>query len=958
MPQAQNVPPSPSAFTADAAQCLAAWETRAPGHGLVLFERCRTGWTVTASAGPIPATAQLEGVGARLFAAIEDWSADGLDLTARPVWRWAGHALGLRTKDAAGRPAAKAFAIRDQAALSAFPVAGVLIIAPIGVAEDSLGWADDFANDLNTLARENRERRRRDLLAVVGDRAGQGIAVADMRSPDLPILVSNQAFHRLSGYGDGTALALGGPLFEGVRLNEAVRQGLAQAMAHGDPFETELQVRRADGTVIWDALSLFSIEGSDGEPAYLVSTHLDMSARRMSEEERIRVRRLLLDAIESTSEGFMLLNQEEQVILVNSRYKELYPEIADRIRPGTSYDDILHAMVDEGLSPPGADRRAWIREQLQKLRAPALEGPREEALRDGRVIRISDRPTASGGIVSTRTDITALRRADDLSRLRLHAIEASRDGIAICDSDRTIVYANASMARLLGYRTAGDLTGQSLSVLHDRSEALRFEVEVMPALARERYWRGQAKGRRCDGDIFLQDITLTRLNDGALVCSARDITEQVRAAEERAALQAQFFQSQKMEAIGQLAGGIAHDFNNILSSILGYASFLTEDLEEGSELHDFAQTIMNSGQRAKALVRQILAFSRNEPAAREPGDLVGVIDETLDMLRATLPPDITLEANLSCGEARASFDATQINQVLMNLCVNARDAMDGNGTLKVALEAVDGTEACPSGETERKDGPDIQDRDDGALHLSTGGLEQAERYFRITVHDTGSGMPRAVMERMFEPFFTTKGKNEGTGLGLAAVHGIVLAHGGRIEILSRVGQGTAFSILLPATGAATLDNGDEGEAETHRRGTETILVIDDDLDVALMTERGLERLGYRVLAAGGAEAGLAVVRGETTAIDVLVTDQTMPGMGGLELIKTLRAEGHTIPAILYTGFAGDLDEEQALAGGADAFLRKPLEPGKLSRVIGLLMDQDQDQDQKKSGACREGSAAA
>ncbi|MGF1457131.1 MAG: PAS-domain containing protein [Alphaproteobacteria bacterium] len=942
-------------FAGAASDILATANEAAPGHGWAVLERPSGprahgdgGWRVVAWAGRLPDREALAQVGARLFASLETWPADGFDLTGRPVWRWASHRLG-RAPGTGQR--ALGFALRAHAdaqsypALAypalAYPMGALLVISPSDAME-SPPTAVDVARRLEHEARALQQSENRRLLAAAAESMAQGIAVADLSCENRTIRHCNRAFERLTGLGTNGSIAMHGPLFARAEMDEATRDGLSRALRAGTPFTVNLGLAQARGDTLWCEIGLSSLDPDGSGRGHLVMTVTDMSARRHGEDERIRMRQLLLDAIESTSEGFMLLDRRERIVLVNNRYRELYPGIADRLQAGEPFADVLHAMAAAGLSPRNTDRRRWIRNQLERLRAPGDGTLREETLPDGRVIRVSDRPTASGGTVSTRTDITALRRADDLSRLRLHAIEASLDGIAICDVSGRIVYANAAMANLLAHDKAGDLTGRPLSALRDDSERLRFEVEVLPALDRERYWRGQAKGRRCDGADIRLDMTLTKLDDGSVVCAARDMTEQVRAEKERTTLQARFFQAQKMEAIGQLAGGIAHDFNNILSSILGYASFLTEDLEPGSELHGFAETILHSGQRAKSLVSQILTFSRNEPAQRRAGDLVASVEEAAEMLKATLPPGIRFETILDCPTALARFDSTQINQVLMNLCVNARDAMDGEGALKIILSWEKPADAEPivrrTNADGASDGPDIRETGDGTLWLSTGALEHADGYYRITVEDSGSGMPRSVMERMFEPFFTTKDKHKGTGLGLAAVHGIVLAHGGRIDIRSRAGLGTAFALTLPACAAERIEGGTGPLRDG--RGEEHVMVVDDNGAVAEMTRQGLERLGYTVTTAHGAGEALALLEEGGTPVDLVVTDQTMPGMTGLQLVAALRAGGVCAPVILYTGYAGEIDEAAVRSAGADAFLRKPFEPLVLARMMRVLLDKE------------------
>ena len=373
-------------------------------------------------------------------------------------------------------------------------------------------------------------------------------------------------------------------------------------------------------------------------------------------------------------------------------------------------------------------------------------------------------------------------------------------------------------------------------------------------------------GRRRDGTTFNQELTLTSLDDGGMVQIVRDISERRKTEDERTRLKEQFHQAQKLEAIGRLAGGIAHDFNNILAAMMGYASFLVEDLDEAAPEHEFAVQLMVAGERAKRLVQQILAFSRSEGVERETVNMIAVMDETLALLRATLPKSINVVTRVDAVSALVHANPTQMSQILMNLCVNGADAIGsapGELTIGIDMPYLDG--GCAEGlrVTQVQGGELIPARmgpgsRPGSSRMWVGvlpiGRGRRVRYVRIEVIDTGSGMPVEVMERMLEPFYTTKGIGKGTGLGLAAVHGIISAHRGAMMIESMPGEGTRFNIYLPTIEGAVSEQAQL--AANAPRGCEQILIVDDEDMVSSVLAQGLERLGYEVACCISAEEAL------------------------------------------------------------------------------------------------------
>jgi PAS domain S-box-containing protein len=420
--------------------------------------------------------------------------------------------------------------------------------------------------------------------------------------------------------------------------------------------------------------------------------------------------------------------------------------------------------------------------------------------------------------------------------------------------------------------------------------------------------------RRKNGEPVSTRITATLVRDEKNKIIAhrgiiRDITRQKE-------LEQQLVQAQKMEAIGTLAGGIAHDFNNILGVIVGYTELSLDDLEKGSLLHHNISHVLTAAERASGLVKQILAFSRQSERKRIPIKLSTTIEEVLRLLRSSLPATIEIRRDIRVQSGQVMADPTQVHQVMMNLCANAAHAMGKQGgILEVGL-----FEAYLDPESAKRY-HDIQ----------------PGNYLRLTVSDTGHGISEVVMKRIFEPYFTTKKTGEGTGMGLAVIHGIVKSHGGDITVYSEPGQGTVFNILLPRL-ESNIDRQEKVADDGNLSGTERILLVDDEDALARVGARMLERLGYRVTAVTEAESALQTFRSKPGLFDLVVTDLTMPRMTGIELARELKNLQPGVPIILCSGFSTIASRERLRTYGIDDFVMKPIIRNDLARVIRSLLD--------------------
>jgi PAS domain S-box-containing protein len=417
------------------------------------------------------------------------------------------------------------------------------------------------------------------------------------------------------------------------------------------------------------------------------------------------------------------------------------------------------------------------------------------------------------------------------------------------------------------------------------------------------------------GEKILHTKKLPILNERGeplfLLGISEDITERKRADAEKEKLQAQLMQAQKMESVGRLAGGVAHDFNNKLTVILGYAQMAMEGVDKTEPLYENLQQIMNAGKQSVEIVRQLLAFARKQIIAPEVLDINETMEGMLKMLRRLIGEDIHLIWSPGYDLGEVKMDPSQVDQILANLCVNARDAIEGVG--KVTIETRNTVL-------------------DEAYCAEHGGAEPGE-YVMLSVSDNGCGMDRETQENIFEPFFTTKEVGKGTGLGLATVYGIVKQNNGFIEVASEPGNGTAFSLYLPRHGEKAEKEVKAVEAETPQSRGETILIVEDDVSVLHLTERILDHLGYAVLTSASPAEALTMVREYQGKIDLLMTDVILPEMSGMDLAGEMLKIRPTIRTLFMSGYTADIIARQGVLNKGVHFVQKPFTFDSLARKV-------------------------
>jgi nitrogen fixation negative regulator NifL len=721
---------------------------------------------------------------------------------------------------------------------------------------------------------------------------------------------ANAAFARILGYGsveELMALDVSTQIYFEAADRERV---LEEFRRSGELNASEVRLRRKDGSPLWVRFDMRLVSGeAPGAPEMEGFVH-DISESKQAEEELRKLSR----AVEHSPASVVITDLKGNIEYVNPMFTRI---------TGYSREEVIGQnprVLKSGESPPEAYAALWDAITHGRDWHGEFHNKRKDGTLFWEFASISPVVDAEGRtthFVAIKEDITARKEAEAAvvkSELYYRSlIEHALDLTAVVAPDGAVLFVSPSVERLLGILPADAQRLNVFELIHG-DDAPRVQASIANVLSRSvPFEQVEFRARHADGTWR----TLSAIGKPlppetgieGLIINARDLSE-------RQELESQLRQSQKMEAVGRLAGGVAHDFNNLLTAILGYTELLLQDVGPDDPKTAELNEILAAAQRAAALTRQLLTFSRRQVEQIEVVDVAAAVRGMEQMLRRVIGEDVAFTCVVPVDLGRVRADRSQIEQVLLNLVVNARDAMPRGGTLRV--EAANVTRAGASR---------------GAGDASHGGS-----WVVLTIADDGVGMSDETLRHIFEPFFTTKPKGKGTGLGLATVYSIVHQAGGFTEVASEPGEGTTFRVFLPRT--------EESSPEARRRsgvhpgtlarGTETILLVEDEKLVRNLAAEVLRGRGYTVLAAASGPEALALAEANAAAVRLVVTDVMMPGMSGPEMAGQLAARGLVFPVLFMSGYA-ESDSGALLPKGAP-LLQKPFSPDALARRVRAFLD--------------------
>lgn len=606
----------------------------------------------------------------------------------------------------------------------------------------------------------------------------------------------------------------------------------------------------------------------------------DITDRKQLENTLRAGQARLQHIVDTAQEGIWAIDVDNKTTFANAKMAALLGYTTEEMI-GTS---LFHFMDDEAkaIARLSMDRRQKGENELLEFRFRRKDGTPTWLLVNANPI-LSDDGTYIGALAMI-SDINERRRTEAEMRLQAAALSAAANAITITDRNGVVAWINPALTALTGY-TADEVIGKNpRELFKSGAQDQTFYKHLWDTIQTGKAWRGEMTNRRKDGTLYSENLTITPVRNGPggeithFIAIKQDLTEEKR-------LQSQFLQAQKMESVGRLAGGIAHDFNNLLTVINGMAELASTNLKEGDPLHADLGEIRRAGERAAALTRQLLAFSRKQVMRPQVLSLSTLVADLRSLLQRIIGEDIMLVVAPTTSTSRVKADPGQIEQAIMNLVVNARDAMPNGGVLTIQTEDVEHCAACAAGMSSAYAGP----------------------YVLLSVSDTGTGMDDATRARLFEPFFTTKELGKGTGLGLATVYGIVEQSGGCTSVDTALGRGTTFKIYLPQVAEAAQASRPVVAAPVET-ATETILVVEDEDGVRHMAQRMLTTAGYTVLTARSGAEALLMLRRHQGIVDLMLTDVVMPELSGPDLaaraaeirpeMKVLFTSGHTENAAL------------------------------------------------------------
>ncbi len=739
------------------------------------------------------------------------------------------------------------------------------------------------------------------------EQSNDGITIADL---DGRYIMVNLAFCKMTGYTEEELLKM--------RVMDLVPKQTSQKLFPQVAKENktgirELELIRKDGTTFIALISGSSLEIDKNH--YVQGIVQDITERKRAEEALTYERNLLKALMDNIPDHLYFKDKE-------SRFLKISKSLANKF--GLDNPAQVVGKTDFDFFTKEHARPAFEDEQkILKSGIGIIDLEEKESYADGRQAWVSTTKVplrdAQGKIIGTfgiSRDINARKQAEQERQRLMTAFEQTVEAIVVTDPRGIIQYVNPAFERITGF-TRQEAIGQTPSIMKSGRQNVGYYENLWKTISTGRKWIGSFINKKKDGTLFTDETSISPVfnEKGEIinyVAVKRDITSEL-------SLETQLIQAQKLESVGTLASGIAHDFNNILGIIMGHTSLLERLLENSQMYSESVAAIMKATQRGTSLVKQLMLFARKTEALLESVKINKIIEEITKLLQETFPRTITISTSLQQDLPTIVADSGQIHQVLLNLLVNARDAIEKSGTISI-------TTYTTEGET-------INSRFPRAT---------AQQYITVEIADTGIGMDEATRQRIFEPFFTTKGIGKGTGLGLAVVFGIVEHHGGFIDVRSTPGNGTVFTVYLPIPERALeeLPGARKGD-EQITGGTETILVIEDEEMLRNLAKTFLVSKGYTVLTAEDGMQGIELYRSHLKEIAVVLSDIGLPVLGGHDVFKKIREINPEAKVIFASGFFDPETKSELFKAGLKEFIQKPYMQDEVLKKIRVVIDSKQ-----------------
>ena len=768
-------------------------------------------------------------------------------------------------------------------------------------------FAERISHEILRADTEQELRDREDYYRTLFDNALDALVVMDSKG----VVLDYNA--RLSELDDAPREELIGkppPTFQSPERYKEHIDTIRRVLA-GEKISAEYQASCADGTIRNVEARSVRVDYA-GEPRVLRVIR-DVGEKRAREKALRESERRYRAVFDSSLDGLVVLNREGKVIDVNRALTEIdgfsRQELVGEYPPGFRQGELLEKHLEWA-------KRVIAGENIRhEGKLPRKDGTYYFAEMSATALDYEGEPRILT-VVRDVTDRVLKETALDRSRARLEAtIESALDCIISINESSEIIGFNPAAEETFGHRAA-DVIGSPM------------EEVIIPARLRAEHRNGMERylqtgeqrmmgkrveviAQRADGSEFPAELTISvseEISGKVFTGYLRDITDAKAAADERIMLEAQLRQAQKMEAIGHLTGGVAHDFNNILTGVLGYVEMARDRLDPDHDikLEKYLTRAQRSGEKARDLIQQMLTFSRGDAGQPRSVSLAPIVEDSVTLLESTVPSSIAITTELPTDLPTVMLDPVHVEQILVNLCINARDAMENTGKLKIGLRAVDG----------------------GGFVCSSCSSNLAGSYVELSVSDTGPGIEPALVSRIFEPFFSTKETGKGSGMGLATVHGIIHEHGGHIIVDSSTGNGTVMRVLFRAEETISKDTSIPKVTRQAAKGAQlegSVLVVDDNVQVAEFLEELLGDWGLKTTVFNDAGAALEHYLAQPNSYSLVVTDQTMPEVTGIQLAESLLEQDPALPIILYTGYSDVVNADLIEKTGIRALVQKPLD---------------------------------